>query len=600
MAELSPVEQALVAAVGSGELLNLTGRSVREIRAEVVRDVLLGRIASEPDPRGLRLRGAVVVGRLDLDGMRTAVRLRMRGCTFTGGLWLRGASLPLVDLGGSTLAGLLADDAVVDGSVLLWQSFTVTGLVSLVGARIGGKLDLASARLDGQGGAALVADRITVGSDLVLDDVVARGGAAAGTVQLDGARVGGRLSARRIQAANPAGPAISAANLHVTDLIDLSKGIDVRGHGPDGAVRLVGAKAGSLSLGAARLLNPTGWALSAHYLDVAGTVYLDTLQATGGLRVSGGRIGGQLNVARSVVDGGDREALAATRLQVAQAVYLDEAQLRSTGDRATVDLRSARIGGDLEMRYTRVANPGGTALRLNTTTVEGRAILSELVLEAGGLDLRDSTVGALHDDPAHALPDADGWVEANGLVYRGVPGRPEVTVADRLAWLGRMPAYAPQPYRQLAAAYQAAGHPEDARRVLVAQQEHLRRSGALTGWSRLRHRLFGLTLQYGYQPLRAVALLGLTLLVAVGLFVGLAGGMAAEPGGGRCPAVDRVGLAVDTAVPLVETGAEARCRLRTGTGAGQALAAAGWLLTLAGWGSATLVVAGYTGLVRRA
>src|SRR5829696_5602119 len=73
------------------------------------------------------------------------------------------------------------------------------------------------------------------------------------------------------------------------------------------------------------------------------------------------------------------------------------------------------------MRHTRVANPGGTAVRLNTATVDGRVVADELVIEAGGLDLRDSTVGAL-DDPARALPAADGWVEPAGLVYRGVPG----------------------------------------------------------------------------------------------------------------------------------------------------------------------------------
>jgi len=314
--------------------------------------------------------------------------------------------------------------------------------------------------------------------------------------------------------------------------------------------------------------------------------------------VSGGRIGGQLDVSRSAVDGGGQEALAATRLQVGQAVLLDGATLRTTGRRAAVTLRSARIGGDLEMRHTRVANPGEVALQLNTTTVEGRAVLDELVIEAGGLDLRDSTLGALHDDPATALPDADGFVDANGLVYRGVPGHPGVSVRQRLDWLGRMPDYAAQPYRQLAAAYQAAGHPEDARRVLVAQQEHLRRGDQLGGWARLRHRLFGLTLDYGYQPLRAVALLGLTLLVGIGLFLGLPDGTR-TPAGGRCAVVDRVGLAIDTAVPLVQTGADDRCRLATDTGTGQALAAAGWVLTLLGWGSATLVVAGYTGLVRR-
>ena len=63
--------------------------------------------------------------------------------------------------------------------------------------------------------------------------------------------------------------------------------------------------------------------------------------------------------------------------------------------------------------------------------------------------------------------------------------------------------------------------------------------------------------------------------------------------------MDRVGLAIDAAIPLVSTGAADRCQLATATGSGQALAAAGWVLTLLGWGSATLVVAGYTGLVRR-
>jgi len=49
----------------------------------------------------------------------------------------------------------------------------------------------------------------------------------------------------------------------------------------------------------------------------------------------------------------------------------------------------------------------------------------------------------------------------------------------------------------------------------------------------------------------------------------------------------------------VSTGAADRCQLATGTASGQALAAAGWLFTLLGWATATLVVAGYTGWVRR-
>jgi len=44
--------------------------------------------------------------------------------------------------------------------------------------------------------------------------------------------------------------------------------------------------------------------------------------------VSGGRIGGQLTPERAQVAGGGQPALAATRLQVGQAVLLDGAELR--------------------------------------------------------------------------------------------------------------------------------------------------------------------------------------------------------------------------------------------------------------------------------
>jgi hypothetical protein len=46
----------------------------RTCRATVIRDILLGRLAS-PDPDGLQLRGARITGRLDLDNLITNVSL---------------------------------------------------------------------------------------------------------------------------------------------------------------------------------------------------------------------------------------------------------------------------------------------------------------------------------------------------------------------------------------------------------------------------------------------------------------------------------------------------------------------------------------------
>lgn len=573
---------------------------LRAVEDAAVPAELVGRLLAGSAVRGVRLRGARITGPFDLEGRRLG-ELRLLECEVEEELWLRGAALPLLDLRRCRLVGMSLTEATVDRVVLL-DGMRSTGTVYLGAARLGTACSLRRVRLDGGTRQALVADRIRLSGELILDDLEAAGGGPNGTVDLVGARIDGRISARRIRVTNAAGPALTADNLQVTDTFDLSHGAELSGAGPRGAVRLVGTRAGSISLGGATLTNTSGWSLAAHYLGLVGTLYLDQVVATGGLRLSGGTIGGQIDLTGSQVDGLGGRALAGTRLHVAQAMVLDDASFRSAGAEPTIDLRSARVAGDLNMRHTRLHHPGELALRVNTATVEGRLVLDGLVVERGGIDLRSSTVGELHDDPI-ALPDEDGWLELTGLTYRGVPGAGKVSIAQRIAWLRRMSEYAAQPYRQLAASYQAAGHPEEVRRILVAQQEHLRASGELTGWAATRHRLSGALVQYGYQPLRAVVALAAVLFVAILLFLGLAGGTErkVEPPEKpvRCVAVDRVGLAIDAAIPLATTGADDRCTLATKARSGQVLAATSWALTLAGWASATLVVAGYTGLVRK-
>ena len=75
---LSSLEQSLVEHVSRGEWLDLAaeGEAVDEAamrswgdaqtcRASVIRDILRGRLTPGPDPRGVRLRGARISGRLD-------------------------------------------------------------------------------------------------------------------------------------------------------------------------------------------------------------------------------------------------------------------------------------------------------------------------------------------------------------------------------------------------------------------------------------------------------------------------------------------------------------------------------------------------------
>jgi hypothetical protein len=64
------------------------------IDADEVRDLLRGRIVTDPDPRGLRLRAARICGRLDLDNLTTTVKLTLLDCLLEEGITAEAARLP--------------------------------------------------------------------------------------------------------------------------------------------------------------------------------------------------------------------------------------------------------------------------------------------------------------------------------------------------------------------------------------------------------------------------------------------------------------------------------------------------------------------------
>ena len=110
---LTAVEQSLVKHVGRGELLDLAtaDEAVDEpamrswgdsptCRASVIRDILRGRLAADPDPHGLRLRGARITGRLDLEDLTTDVNLELEDCLLEEGIMAHGAHLASVFLAG--------------------------------------------------------------------------------------------------------------------------------------------------------------------------------------------------------------------------------------------------------------------------------------------------------------------------------------------------------------------------------------------------------------------------------------------------------------------------------------------------------------------
>jgi hypothetical protein len=161
---------------------------------------------------------------------------------------LRDTDLPWLSLSGCRVPALVGDGLRVDGALLLRDSFWATGggtlgAVRLLGARIGGVMDLSNAQLIGQDWPPLIADGLQVEGDLILSSCRATGRSKFGVVRLPGARIGGRLDLAGAQLTNEDGATLIGDGLQVEgDLI--LRSCRATGRSKFGAVQLPGARIG--------------------------------------------------------------------------------------------------------------------------------------------------------------------------------------------------------------------------------------------------------------------------------------------------------------------------------------------------------------------
>jgi len=564
--DLSRVERALVEAIAAGhELacgdLDPARLAVSEderylVRAEVIRDLLLGRYIKHSHPQGLRLARARIVGALDLDRLAPIVGLGLSLCAVDKPVTMRGARLPWLLLFGTHVPGIAANGMYVDGAVELVQTRidadSDSGAVQISGAYIGGAFDCNGSTFVNNSGPAFVADDLKVNGSLDLSRIQMTSDCEPATAQLTGGLISGSLRGDLAVLVNKSGPALAADNLKVSGSMLLRNSRCLGNHIRHGAVRLHGAHVGdNLEFDGAELSNESGAALTANELLVDGvTLFRDGFRAAG-------------------------------------------------RGRPTLDLTAARIGGGLDFGNGRILSPDGLALDLASASVTGFCLPGDAICRSGP-----------REDPQSW--EDDGHLRLDGFTYTALD--PRGADLDRwLLWLrSHTPAYATQPYQQLAAIHRASGNEAAARRVLIAQQDDLLARGELGGrWARAWHGLKGIAVGYGYQSWRA--LVGLVVVVLLAIVLGLAAGHISTGSGhfeaahtaatGRpgtaCSTVEQVGLGLDLGLPAINTGLNNQCALDSTSAAGQILTGAAWLLQALGWALATLVVAGYTGLIRR-
>jgi hypothetical protein len=566
--------------------------------------------------------------------------------TADGAVWLARADIG-GDLacGGAQLGsnsdgiGLLAEGVKVGGHVFLREGFKTDGAVRLLGADIRGDLSCRAARLGrDRNGNALVADRMTVGGEVHLY----KGFTADGAVVLNGADITGdlSLSGARLTGADYDGNALVADGMKAHH--DVLLGKEPAGDGEAGqpftaagAVRLARADiAGQLICSGAQLNRDNdGNALIADGIKVGRDVSLDKaaaddgeaaqpFTAAGTVRLTRAEITGQLSCSGAQLNRDNNgNALVADGIKVGAAVLLNEG-LTAAG---TVSLNSARA----DRLVLSPAKPAGAdEITFNFTAKEAQ-IAGELQWApdgqfAGRVNLEDARVGELEDNnwtrtgkQARGYWPPDGQLRLSGFTYGGLG---EASVQQRLEWIrsqyeGVKPAaLATQPYEQLAAMYRQAGQDTEARVVAIARRRDLRKYGNLNWYRKFGNWFLDETIRYGYQTWRAAA--GLAAVFVVFLVLSVFGqhqhvivptgdvtGLRPAPTAMQCtsdyPCFYPLGYTIDTVIPIINVHQADHWGPDGHASAGLLWVVAAWGATAAGWALATLLVAGYTGLVRQ-
>lgn len=224
------------------------------IAADDLRDLLRGRRIADPDPRGLRLRGARILGRLDLDNLTTAVKLTLLDCLLDEGITAEAAHLPGLSLQRCLLtheprSALHADELRTDAGVSFEGSTiracTADGAIRLNGAHIGGRLNFSGTAITNAAGAALHGGRLKVNDNVLLSaGFTAHGAGERGAVRLTAARIGVQLECSGAVLTNSCGPALRGERFRVGGDVFLRAGFTADGNSELSTVWLTGAHIG--------------------------------------------------------------------------------------------------------------------------------------------------------------------------------------------------------------------------------------------------------------------------------------------------------------------------------------------------------------------
>jgi hypothetical protein len=309
LADLTGAERLLWEAFPRGAWVDLGGVDVpaeslrdaigsdssRIIRAEVISTLLLGAVKAEAGwAAAIRLRGAVIAGRLDLIGASVAVPLTCERCWFDSEIGFVECSVKTISVINSQLPAFNGTRMRLDG-ILDLRGSAISGIVRLEQAKVTGHLCLRGARV----GKAVESGAVAVSaSGLVVDGVDASCLEARGAIVMPSTTITGSvdLTAAHITC--------SAQQALVMDYSVIGGKLDCEQILIEGEFRIHnGRVTAMIRMSGARLDNPGGVALSGGGLTAGGGVFLTGgFSARGELRLVGARLAANLTMNGATFD----------------------------------------------------------------------------------------------------------------------------------------------------------------------------------------------------------------------------------------------------------------------------------------------------------
>ena len=335
----------------------------RQVPADVLLEILT--TADAVHPRGVRIRGARIVGGLAWDWQRLAVPLELIDCVIDEQIVLDHAQLAGLTLIRCRVAGL-SGNGLNSSSSLTFRDCDFAGSVLLSEARVQGGVFAPGSTIrgdrhrDGEP-VAFWATRLQITGALALEN----GFTAHGSVILLGARIGSDLYLSGGRFLNPGADALKTADAEISGSVTLGEGFESVG-------RLFLSRtqvAGNFTCDGARLDGAGADALKADRIEIRGGLFMrQGFRASGRIRLLGARIGGSLECTDGSFDSaGGEDSIWAGGAQIEGSVLL-RGDFRSLGRVRLVD---AQIGGSLVGDGAALVNPAGQALRAVNLRVAG-------------------------------------------------------------------------------------------------------------------------------------------------------------------------------------------------------------------------------------